>query len=184
MHLLTMSILLTLLFIAAWQDFRSYRISNTLVFLGASLGILLNVFLPLPAGIGILESLMGWSVGLLLLLPLYLLRLMGAGDVKLMAMVGAFVGTNDIFAVFLYTLIAGGVLALVVSLQRGVLRKLMDNLTLMFLPALSANKSKSLNDNFLVPEEETPDSVGKLPYGIAIAVGTVTFLAINHLKLM
>ncbi|MBA3755808.1 MAG: prepilin peptidase [Nitrosomonas sp.] len=181
MHLLTINVLLLLLSVAAWQDYRSYRISNTHVFSGALLGVLLNTFLPV--GIGILESLMGWGIGLLLLLPLYLLRMMGAGDVKLMAMIGAFVGPNDIFWVFLSTLIAGGVLALVVSWRQGVLRRLMDNLTLMFLLPLSVNKSKPLKGNLSVLEE-APDSVGKLPYGIAIAVGTVTFLAINHLKLM
>lgn len=181
MNILTISIFLLLLFVAVWQDYRGYCIKNSLVFSGALLGILLNTFLP--TGIGLLESFVGWGIGLLLLLPLYLLRMMGAGDVKLMAMVGAFVGSSNIFGVFLYTLIAGGVLALVVSLQRGVLRRLMDNLTLMFLLALSINKSRSLKGNFSV-SEEAPDSVGKLPYGIAIAVGTVTFLTINHLKLM
>ncbi|WP_258039217.1 A24 family peptidase [Nitrosomonas ureae] len=173
--------MLLLLSVAAWQDFRSYRISNTLVFSGALLGVLLNTFLPV--GIGFTESLMGWGIGLLLLLPLYLLRMMGAGDVKLMAMVGAFVGTNDIISVFLYTLIAGGIIALVVALQRGVLRRLMDNFIFMFLSVLSVNKSKPSKDNLSVLEE-APDSVGKLPYGIAIAVGTITSLAINHSTLM
>ena len=176
-----MSILLALLLVAAWQDFRSYRISNILVSSGALLGVLLNTFLP--AGIGFVESLMGWGIGLLLLLPLYLLRTMGAGDIKLMAMVGTFVGSSNIFGVFLCTLIAGGVLALVVSWRQRVLRRLMDNLTLMFLLALSVNKSKSLKNNFSILEE-APDSAGKLPYGIAITVGTITFLAINYLKLM
>lgn len=181
MHLLTMSILLTLLFIAAWQDYRDYCIKNSLVLSGAVLGILLSIFLPV--GMGALESITGWLTGLLLLLPLYLLRMMGAGDVKLMAMVGAFVGTNDTISVFLYTVIAGGIIALVVALQRGVLRRLMDNFIFMLLSALSVNKFKSLKDNFSV-SEETPNSAGKLPYGIAIAVGTITSLAINHSTLI
>ena len=125
-------------------------------------------------------DLMGWGVGLLLLLPLYLLRMMGAGDVKLMAMIGAFVGPNDILGVFLSTLIVGGVLALVVSWRQGVLRKLIDNLTLMFLLALSTNKPKPLTGNLSVVEE-APDSIGKQPYAIAIAAGTMFFLGFKNL---
>lgn len=181
MHLLIINILLTLLLVAAWQDYRSYHISNSLVFSGALLGVLLNTFLPV--GIGFTESLMGWGIGLLLLLPLYLLRMMGAGDVKLMAMIGAFVGPNDILGVLLSTLIAGGVLALVVSWRLGMLGRLMENLTRFFMLTLSVNKSKSLKGNLSMPEKD-PDSVGKLPYAIAITVGTITFLAINHLKIM
>ena len=126
------------------------------------------------------EMLIRWGIGLLLLLPLYLLRMMGAGDVKLMAMIGAFLGPNDIFGVFLSTLIVGGVLALIVSWRQGVLCKLIDNLTLMFLLALSVNKSKPLRGNLSLVGD-APDSVGKLPYAIAIAAGTMIFLGFKNL---
>lgn len=181
MNSLTMSILLLLLFVAAWQDFRSYHISNTIVFLGALLGVLLNT--SLPAGIGIFESLMGWCIGLLLLLPLYLLRMMGAGDIKLMAMVGAFVGTSDILGVFLNTLITGGVLAFIISLQQGMAGRLMENLTHMLQTIFTINKIDSLSNNPPVLGK-TPTSIGKIPYAIAIAIGTVIFLTTNHLKLV
>ena len=118
-----------------------------------------------------------WAI--FLLLPLYLLRMMGAGDVKLMAMVGAFVGPNDIFGVFLSTLIVGGLLALVVSWRQGMVCRLMNNCISMFLSALLVNKSKFSEDNFMVSQGAS-GSVGKLPYGIAITVGTIAFLMINH----
>ena len=181
MHLLIISTLLTIIFIAAWQDVNSYRISNILVFSGALLAILINIFLP--SGIGFTESILGWGIGLLLLLPLYLFRMMGAGDVKLMAMIGAFVGPNDIFSVFLCTLIVGGVLALIVSWRQGVLRKLLDNLTLMFLLALSTNKPKPLRGNLSLVEE-APVFVGKLPYATAIAAGTMIFLVLKSSRVI
>lgn len=181
MHLVTISVLVLLLITACWQDYCGYHIRNALVLSGTLLGFLLNFFLTLEVGIA--DSLIGCVIGLLLLLPSYMSRMMGAGDVKLMAMVGAFVGSNDIVSVFLSTLIVGGLLALIVSWRQGVSRRLMDNFIFKFLSALSVNKFKSLNYNSSV-SEEIPNSTGKLPYGIAIAVGTITSLAINHSTLM
>ena len=177
MHLLTISVLLLLLLVASWQDYRGYSIQNALVLTGALLGISLNTFLP--AGVGILDSLAGCAIGLLLLLPFYMWRMMGAGDVKLMAAVGTFVGSSDILGVFLSTLIAGGVLALIVALHKGMLRRLLNNLTRIFMHMLRIDKSRFLQDSTSVPEA-TADSIGKLPYAIAITMGTLTFLILNH----
>ncbi len=72
------------------------------MFFGAGLGLLLNSVLPegygfvssLPGALGLWKALAGLGLGLLIMLPLYMLRALGAGDVKLMAMVGAFLGPN------------------------------------------------------------------------------------------
>lgn len=181
MNSLTISILLLLLFVAAWQDFRTYHISNAVVFWGALIGLLLNT--SLPEGIGVIESFMGWSIGFLLLLPLYLLRMMGAGDIKLMAMVGAFVGTDDILGVFLNTLIAGGVLAFIISLQQGMLSRLMENLAHQLQITFTLNKTDLANNNPPMLGK-SPCSIGKIPYAIAIAIGTVIFLTTNHFRLV
>lgn len=178
MHLLTISILMSMLFIACWQDFHNYRINNKLILIGALLGVVLNTFLS--AETGLIDSTAGLGLGLLLLLPLYLLRFMGAGDVKLLAMTGAFVGSHDIFWVFLYTLIAGGLLALVVSVRHGVLRRMIDNVILMCLLALSTPKSELLKGNFSF-STDAPESAGKLPYAFAITVGAGFYLTLKHL---
>lgn len=179
MSLSMLIILSILLIIACWQDFHAYRIKNNLIITGALLGIALNTCLSTE--IGFLNAMAGLSFGLMLLLPLYLLRVMGAGDVKLMAMVGAFVGQSDILWVVLYTLIAGGLLALIFSLQRGVVRRLIDNVTLMCLMALSTSKSELLRGSSLFSVEAS-QSVGKLPYAIAITIGTGISLALKHLQ--
>ena len=67
------------------------------------------------------------------MLPLYLLRAMGAGDVKLMAMVGVFVGPLGALSVALLTFVAGGVLALAVAARNGALGRLFWNLKAMLL---------------------------------------------------
>lgn len=178
MYLPMLMILSILLLIACWQDFHDYRIKNNLIIIGTIFGIALNTFLS--ADTGFLDSTAGLGLGLLLLLPLYLLRVMGAGDVKLLAMTGAFVGPHDIFWVFLYTLVAGGLLALVVSLRHGVLRRMIDNVILMCLLALSTQKSELLKGNFSF-STDAPESAGKLPYALAITVGTGFYLALKHM---
>lgn len=179
MYLPMLMILSILLLVACWQDYHDYRINNKLILAGALLGISLNTFLF--AQTGFLDSVTGLGFGLLLLLPLYLLRVMGAGDVKLLAIVGAFVGQNDIFWVFLYTLIAGGLLALMVLLRRGFLCGIIDNVILMCLLALSTPKSEWLKSNSSL-SIGAGESAGKLPYAFAITVGTGFFLMYKHLQ--
>tara|TARA_R110002073_G_scaffold119379_5_gene260600 strand:- start:3931 stop:4443 length:513 start_codon:yes stop_codon:yes gene_type:complete len=169
---------------AAYQDIRSYRIGNALVFSGALLGLLLNVFLP--TGIGLYQSLAGWGMGLLLLLPLYLLRAMGAGDVKLMAMVGAFLGPQAIMVTLLYVLVTGGVLSICVAIYRGVLKKLFYSTKIIiveFITNLFTPKSNRLPNGHSFAGI-TQDATAKMPYGVAIAVGTATFLAVNQLAIL
>ena len=54
----------------------------------------------------------GFLVGLALFFPLFALKGLGAGDVKLMGALGAWLGTSLVFGVAFYTTLAGGVLAL------------------------------------------------------------------------
>lgn len=176
MHILIIAILSILLLIASWQDIRHFRIPNAVVFPGTIVGVLLHFLLPQEmGGLGILSSLAGLGVGLAVLLPLYLLRAMGAGDIKLMAMIGAFVGPTSMLNVTLYILLAGGVLAIGVVLLRGKLSRLMDNLKIMLLMRLAGSSMASLPAT-----EMLPDSAGKLPYGVAIAAGTLIYLASSY----
>jgi prepilin peptidase CpaA len=188
MHSLTIGFLLLLLLAAAWSDIRSRRIPNVLVFPGAIVGMLLHALLPQEAGgLGVLGSLAGWSTGLALLLPLYLLRIMGAGDVKLMAMTGAFLGAQETVGALLCILLAGGVLALIAALCEGKLRLLWRNLNVMLLGALAGGTMTGLPVSGKAGEgaagdhaEDAGESVGTLPYGVAIAAGTMVYLAMTR----
>ena len=169
MYLLAITILLLLLSIAAWQDFRDYHIKNLLVLPGAVLGIFMNAILP--EGLGIVGSLLGCGVGLLLLLPFYLLRVMAAGDVKLMAMVGAFLGPHVMIDVLLYVFLAGGVLALGVAWCQGALKRLFYN-TLTILFSFTPKRMQLDSPSHMAGTK----NANKLPYGVAIAAGTAIFL--------
>lgn len=180
MYLLITGLLLALLLAAAWHDVRSYRIPNKLVFGGTVIAIVFNAVAPPGVGgLGVLDSLAGLAVGLIALLPLYLLRIMGAGDVKLMAMTGAFLGAGGAAAALMCVLLSGGVLALGVALYQGNLLKLLQKLQVMvyITSAYGSMPDSSIREGLSVHPTE---SIGKLPYGVAIAVGTAIYLAISH----
>jgi prepilin peptidase CpaA len=153
--------------VAAIFDVRTHRIPNWLVLLGAVTCIAGQMIQPALLGFGIAGALKGIAVGFAILLPLYLLRATGAGDVKLMAMVGAYLGPWGVASAALLSFIAGGVLALAVVLAKGALGQLFANLRAMLygtlLTAMTTGKT-----TIAAPAA----SVGKLPYGVAIAIGT------------
>lgn len=156
--------LLVLLALAAWQDIRHYRIANALTLGGALLGAGLSVVLP--EGQGLALSLAGVVVGLLILLPLYALGAMGAGDVKLLAMAGAFTGPAGAVLIGLYTLIAGGVLALAVAVGGGRLQQALRNVRVMMVSCLAPSTASV---------QAAPASAGRLPYGVAILMGSLAW---------
>jgi prepilin peptidase CpaA len=105
-------------------DLRSRRIPNYLT--AAMAGIGLGLAATGTGGITVAAAFMGFALGLLLMMPGYLLGATGAGDVKLMGAVGAIVGPALVVSAFLFTAIAGGVLALVVAARR---RRLAETVT-------------------------------------------------------
>jgi prepilin peptidase CpaA len=172
MHEITIGLLFVWLLVAVYNDIRCFRIPNSLVLSGALVGMVLNTFYPLEADtLGLLTSLTGLAVGLVILLPLYLFRVMGAGDVKLMAMIGAFVGPGAMLGVTLYVLIAGGVLAVGFSLLLGRLTQVFDNLKLTLL--LGMVRSPQWREPI---ETAAARADHRLPYGVAIASGTIVYL--------
>ena len=97
-------------------DVARRRIPNAIVVATAAAGLLLA--LTGVSGVSPWSSLLGLAAGLLLMLPGYALASTGAGDVKLFGAVGAVLGTGRIFHAFLATLIAGGIVALIVAVKR------------------------------------------------------------------
>jgi prepilin peptidase CpaA len=167
------ALLLAIVLVAAVYDVRYRRIPNWLTVSGVLLGLALNTFLY-QGWPGLRLSLAGMAVGLGVYFVLYALRAMGAGDAKLMAAVGAIVGWRDWFGIFLITAIIGGLMALILVVTHGRVKKTMWNLSFI------VSEMKSLRPAYLAKEEldvRSPKALG-LPHGAVIAVSTVFFLAL------
>ncbi len=104
------AILLVLVGIGAVTDVREGKVYNSLTYPGIAAGILLNG-LGEPAGIGWGPSALGFLIGFGALLIAYLAGGLGGGDVKLMGLVGAFLGPLATAHALLYTFLAGAIMA-------------------------------------------------------------------------
>jgi prepilin peptidase CpaA len=158
---------------AAVYDVRYRRIPNWLSVGGVLLGLALNTFLY-QGWPGLRLSLEGLGVGFGVYFVLYALRAMGAGDVKLMAAVGAIVGWRDWFGTFVITAIIGGAMALMLVAMRGRVKKTMWNVGFI-LSELKSGRPAYMKKAEL--DVRSPQALG-LPHGAVIAVGTLFFLAV------
>jgi prepilin peptidase CpaA len=159
---------------AAVYDFRFRRIPNWLNFCGVILGFGLNTFFFQLHGT--LHAIEGMLLALAVYLPLYLLRGMGAGDVKLMAAVGAIAGPANWFQIFIATALFGGATAAVLALIKGRLRETICNLYFMLRDLLSLRAPYRTNPQL---DFRSPSSLS-LPHGVLIALGACVFLACMH----
>lgn len=157
---------------AAVSDAARQRIPNALVLPGMVLGLAANALIP--GGIGLGPAAAGLAAGLLAFLPFFLLRLLGAGDVKLIAMVGAFLGVGHLVGAMLATFVAGGVLALGVAWHAGRLGRMAGNLRLIVFGLLMRTALPG------APTVALPAPSVRMPYGVAIAVGTAAYLLYLH----
>lgn len=170
---LWLDLLLTVLVVsAAVTDLAIRKIPNLFLLLAwcAAIGLRLADTAPVP-GIG--HALGGALVGFVFFLPLYVVRGMAAGDVKLMSTVGLFLGPAETVQACILTWCAGGVMALVMILFTRRWSDAYANLRSLLLPMLRigpAAQAASL----------TRPSVGSMPYGLAIAVTTLWMLGERH----
>jgi prepilin peptidase CpaA len=100
---------------ACWFDVRTRRIPNWLTFPAALIGLVATT--AFHSGPGTVASVSGFFVGLAIFFPLFFLKGLGAGDVKLMGALGAWLGASVIFGVAFYTALAGGVFGLALILR-------------------------------------------------------------------
>ena len=166
---------LALTFLAALLDWRSRRIPNWLTVPGLLSGVLIHALIG--GWHGTLFALEGAGLALLILLPLVIMRALGAGDWKLMGAVGAFVGPVMFLFVLLGSIFASGIMAVVQVLRMGrVTETLRNMLTLVrgfFSFGLKKNPEISLDNPRLL----------KLPFGVAVAAATlVCFYAANFVN--
>ena len=125
----TYVVALVLALAACVTDLKSGRIPNVLTFGGALAAVAFHAVTG--RGDGLLMACGGWVVGVAVFFPPFALGGLGAGDVKLLAALGAWLGPADTVWLALYSGVAGGVLALSVALVRGYLREALANLRVL-----------------------------------------------------
>lgn len=168
-------ILICLVAQAAITDLAVRKIPNVLILSGLLLALILHV-LGGPRWAPVTHWLAGSLAGFFLFLPLHVGRGMAAGDVKLMAMVGAFTGPLAAFQIAIVACLVGGLMALLMLLCSGRWRDGWRNLVAICRPLLLRLAGMPLLPVPLPPGA----SVGGMPYGLAIALGTVGFVAWTH----
>jgi prepilin peptidase CpaA len=141
------------------SDLRTRRIPNKLVLVIAVLGTLYSVA-ALPVLPGLAKALGGLAVGLALWFPFYVLRMLGAGDVKFFAAASTWIGASAALQAALLSALLGGALAILWLAGRAGWQLLGRQ------RAAHAARTQALG-----PTEPAAPAGGKLPYGVAMAAG-------------
>lgn len=148
-----------------YTDLHRRKIYNLILLPTVLLAIGYHIYIDGLAG-G-LFSLQGFTLGLALLFIPYMAGGIGAGDVKLLGTIGALKGTAFIFNAFLAGAIAGGILAIFYMVKnKRLVMTLKKIFTSFFLPM-------SIAGNDLTGNMEEDDKSITIPYGAAIAIGTL-----------
>ena len=151
--------------VAGWIDWRTRLLPNWLTVSGFSIGILANAVLGGWAGAK--TSLLGAGIALAILLPVVLLRGLGAGDWKLIGALGAIVGREEIIYILFFAIVVAGLIAVAQMIrQKRVFVTLLNMWELMrgfFLFGLRPHPEINL---------ENP-AASTLPFGVAVAAATL-----------
>ena len=152
---------ISLLLAACWSDVASRRVPNALVLLLAVGGIVYSI----SAGgwiDGLASGLGGLILGLLIWLPSWLVRLLGAGDVKLFAAAGAWLGPRSTLEAAVWAGLIGGLLSIVYLLRHRGIRGAVFSLSALRLDPKGA-----------IQRERVDPARKSLPYSVALAGGAV-----------
>jgi prepilin peptidase CpaA len=162
------------LIVAAVIDGMQLKVPNWITFPMIALGWVYSATLSPYAGWeGLMYSLIGTVVGLALLLPAYAIGGMGAGDVKLLAGVGAWVWGERTLYAFAVSAIVGGLIAVAMVLFRRGWHKHKNQFWMICNEILTVKDPEQL----AVIAAERKSSMMLLPYGIPIAIGTIGYFA-------
>jgi prepilin peptidase CpaA len=165
----TTIIFVLLLGVAAWSDIRTRRIPNVITVGGMLLAVLVRAIVGRDL---LAEGLLGLALAVAVMLPLFAMRGVGGGDAKLMIMVGAVLGPNGFFVVLLATALVGGAMSVIAATRGGVILPVLFN-TGGLLKWVFTLGRRGERTTLVSP------GVVSVPYGVAIAIGSVVALYIG-----
>jgi prepilin peptidase CpaA len=163
--------------IAAYIDGKELRVPNKITFPMIISGWIYSAIFYGMDGqgwyIGLMWSLAGTAVGIATLLPAYAVGGMGAGDVKMMAAIGAWVHCTITFYAFCVSAIVGAILAVIMVIAAGEGRKHFNQFFFILNEITTIQNPETLAEI----ATERKSSMRLLPYGIPLAIGTVLYFA-------
>lgn len=171
------SLLIVLITSSAYLDLRSKRIPNYLTLTGIILGIIINIYSN--GRQGLVFSLFGTFIGLLMLLIPFILGGMGGGDVKLMAAIGALKGWRFVLLTTIYSGLVGGIIIIIIIIKQ---KKLLITLKrvlaiilkpLMFVLTFTFENKKLKQFNSWLLDSQIDWEKQYIPYGVAIGIGAI-----------
>ena len=157
------------LIVAAYIDGKQLRVPNWITFPMIISGLIFSTVMDGWWGLG--SGTLGMFVGLACLLPLYSVGGMGAGDVKLLAGVGAWLGWKATFYGFAISTVVGAVMAVGMVLYKRDTKKHYANLLVILSEWTQIRNPKKLSE---IAAERKPRML-LLPYGIPICIGCIGY---------
>lgn len=165
-NLIPSGLMLAVAGICAYTDLRRGRIPNAVTLPAVGLGLILNAALHGWPGLGQAAAGVGSALTLWVITGA-LGGSLGAGDIKLLGAIGALGGAGFLMAVLMVTVLAGGAMALALSLWRGKLRAAVGNVVTWSLAQLGVRPLASA---------QAPTCGLTLPYALPIAAAVVLCL--------
>ena len=164
--------------VATVTDLRSRRIPNWLTVSTLLVGFALNALIAYPSPLeGVWLAAKGFALAFGLNLVMYALHMTGAGDVKLLAAIGALVGSSDFLAVFLLTALIGGVLAIILMLVKGRVRQTLWNVAFMVGQLMRWHAPHLTREQLDVGSSKA----FRLPGAVRVCLGVIAFLVMARI---
>lgn len=159
---------------ACWRDMREHRIPNPLCLSLLVTGLMAHALFH--GWSGLLFGLGGAATGFALLIVLWLMRAMGAGDVKYMAGVGAWLGPELTLYGAIVGILIGGVISVAMIVQQRAWQRAATNMGLLLVKMTSA---RTAFGEFASARDLTSEGKGAVPYAIPLTLGAwcVLFLS-------
>lgn len=160
--------------IAGATDLLRFKVHNLLTLPLLASGLLYYALLDGPEGF--VRSLLGALLGFAVLFVFHLLGGIGAGDVKLLAGFGAWLGVAVTFYVFLASALLAGVYALILIVTFGKVRETWINLQIVWHRVVAAGRHLGAEDHVEQALKRPPDRSRLIPFAAVMALGLVAVL--------
>lgn len=151
---------------ACWRDVREHRIPNQLCGLLVLSGFIVHGVVQ--GWSGLQHSMAGAAAGFGLLIVLWLIRAMGAGDVKYMAGVGAWLGPELTFYAVIAGILVGGLISVGMIVYQRTWSRFATNMGLMLVKMSSA---RTAFGEFASAKQFSGSGKAAVPYAIPLTVG-------------